>query len=243
MKVGGKRITLLGTKADPLKDRIEIDGKLLNPTGPKIYILLYKPKGTISSASDPEGRPVVTELVKKATKARVYPVGRLDYDAQGVLLLTNDGELTAKLIHPKYAIEKKYLVKVRGVPTEKTLAKLRAGVRLEDGLTAPAKVRFVRATTGNSWIEITVTEGRNHLIKRMCLAAGHPVSKLKRVEFAGLNLRGLKSSEYKVLNDREVVRLKALTEKKIQKGKGAGWAKAAAKKTRKPPPKKQKRRS
>ncbi len=240
MKVGGKVITLLGTKADPLKDRIEVDGKPLNPSGKKFYILLYKPKGVISSSSDPEGRPVVTDLVKKATKARLYPIGRLDFDAEGVLLLTNDGELTTKLIHPKYAIEKKYLVKVRGVPTEKTLAKLRAGVRLEDGLTAPAKVRFVRATKENSWIEIVVTEGRNHLIKRMCLAVRHPVSKLKRVEFAGLDLRGLKSSEFKILNDREVARLKSLTEKKVQKGKGAGWAKAGEKKSKKPSPKKRK---
>lgn len=240
MKVGGRVITQLGTKADPLKDRIEVDGKPLNPSGKKFYILLFKPRGVISSASDPEGRPVVTDLVKKATKARLYPVGRLDLDAEGVLLLTNDGELTTKLIHPKYAIEKKYLVKVRGVPTEKTLAKLRAGVRLEDGLTAPARVRFVRATKENSWIEIVVTEGRNHLIKKMCLAVRHPVSKLKRVEFAGLDLRGLKSAEYKILNDREVERLKSLTEKKVQKGKGAGWAKAAPKKTKKPSPKKRK---
>ncbi|MBE9532437.1 MAG: rRNA pseudouridine synthase, partial [Proteobacteria bacterium] len=190
--VAGKRVTQLGTKADPLKDRIEVDGKPINPLGEKTYVLLYKPRGTISSASDPEGRPVVTDLIKKAIKARLYPVGRLDYDTEGVLLLTNDGELTTKLIHPKYAIEKKYLVKVRGVPAEKTLAKLRAGVRLEDGLTAPARVRFVRSTKENSWIEIVVTEGRNHLIKRMCLAVRHPVSKLKRLEFAGLNLRGLK---------------------------------------------------
>ena len=178
--------------------------------------------------------------MKKATKARLYPVGRLDYDTEGVLLLTNDGELTTKLIHPKYAIEKKYLVKVKGVPSEKTLAKLKGGVRLEDGLTNPARVRFVRATKENSWIEITVNEGRNHLIKRMCLAVRHPVSKLKRIEFAGLNLRGLKSSEFKVLNDREVARLKALTEKKAQKGKKAGWAKAAVKNTKKHPPKRQK---
>ena len=230
-------MTLLGTKADPLKERIEVDGKLLNPWGPKIYILLYKPKGTISSASDPEGRPVVTELVKKATKARVYPVGRLDYDAEGVLLLTNDGELTTKLIHPKYAIEKKYLVKVRGVPTDKTLKKLRAGIRLEDGLTAPARVRFVRATKENSWIEICVTEGRNHLIKRMCTAAGHPVSKLKRLEFAGLNLRGLKISEYKVLNDREVKRLKSQTEKKVEKGRGGRVGKGRPKKEKATPAK------
>ncbi|MBE9531994.1 MAG: hypothetical protein IME98_04235, partial [Proteobacteria bacterium] len=112
--------------------------------------------------------------------------------------------------------------------------------RLEDGLTAPARVRFVRATKENSWIEITVTEGRNHLIKRMCLAVRHPVSKLKRLEFAGLNLRGLKVTEFKVLNDREVTRLKALTEKKTSKGKGAGWAKAAEKKTKKYTPKRKK---
>ena len=145
----------------------------------------------------------------KKVKARVFPVGRLDYDAEGALMLTNDGELTNRLIHPSREVPKRYLVKVRGVPDDKTLQKLRAGVYLEDGRTHPAEVRFVRATQQeNSWIEITVTEGRNRLIKRMCKRVGHPVQKLKRVEFAGLKLTRLKLGEFRRLTDREVERLK-----------------------------------
>ncbi len=233
MKVGGKVVTLLGTKADPLQDRIEVDGKPLHSGGPKKYILLYKPKGVISSVSDPEGRPVVCDLVK--TKTRLYPVGRLDYDAEGVIILTNDGELTTKLIHPKYGIKKKYLVKVKGMPGAQALAKIRNGVRLEDGLSAPASARFVRSTKQkNSWIEITVTEGRNRLIKRMCMAVGHPVAKLKRVEFAGLNLKGLKGGECRELSEKEIAWLYILTEKadgKPVKKSRKGWAEKTKTKT------------
>lgn len=201
-------VTELGTRADPLKDRIEVDGRPISRKGPPIYILLNKPKGYISTAADPKQRPTVTDLLKKI-KARVFPVGRLDFDAEGALLMTNDGELTNRLIHPRHQVSKKYLVKVRGVPVDKTLQKLRAGVYLEDGRTGPAEVRFVRATQQeNSWIEITVTEGRNRLIKRMCKRVGHPVQKLKRTEFAGLKLGRLKLGEFRRLTDREVERLK-----------------------------------
>jgi pseudouridine synthase len=228
VKVGGKVVCLLGTKADPLKDRIEVDGKPLHASGPKKYILLYKPKNVISSVSDPEGRPVVCDLVKKAVKGRLYPVGRLDYDAEGVLILTNDGEITTKLIHPKYGVKKKYLVKVKGIPSAAALSKIRNGISLDDGLTAPARARFVRSTQQkNSWIEITVTEGRNRLIKRMCMAIGHPVAKLKRVEFAGLNLKGLKGAEFRALTEKEIAWLKTLTDKEdgqtIKKSR-KGWA-------------------
>ena len=236
MKVGGKVITLPGTKADPVKDRIEVDGRPLCSTGPKKYILLFKPKGVISSVKDPEGRPVVTDLVKPAIKARLYPVGRLDYDAEGVLILTNDGELTTKLIHPKFKVKKKYLVKVKGVPSAQTLKKIKLGVSLSDGVTAPASARFVRSTTlqKNSWIEITVTEGRNRLIKRICMAIGHPVAKLKRVEFAGLNLKGLNGGEFRELTEKEVAWLKTLTQRddgQPKKKSRKGWAEKTGTKT------------
>lgn len=236
VKVGGKVVTLLGTKADPVRDRIEVDGKPLHANGPKKYILLYKPKSVISSVSDPEGRPVVTDIVKKAVKARLYPVGRLDYDAEGVLILTNDGELTTKLIHPKYEVKKKYLVKVKGIPSAATLSRIRTGVKLEDGLTAPAGARFVRSTKQkNSWIEITVTEGRNRLIKRICMAIGHPVAKLKRVEFAGLNLKGLTGGEFRELSEKEIAWLKKLTDKvdggPVKKSR-KGWAEKTKTKTK-----------
>ncbi|OGP17839.1 MAG: pseudouridine synthase [Deltaproteobacteria bacterium GWC2_55_46] len=207
--VNGKEITELGAKADPLQDRIEVDGKRISVKGPKVYILLYKPKGYISSVSDEHGRPVVTNLVSRL-RLRVYPVGRLDYDAEGVLLLTNDGDLSNRLIHPTFQVPKKYLVKVKDAPAREKLDKLEKGIRLEDGKTLPAKAKFVRATQENSWIELTVFEGRNHLVKRMCMAIGHPVQKLKRVEFAGLRLGTLKPGEFRLLTEDEVAELKGM---------------------------------
>lgn len=209
MSVNRSVITELGAKADPEKDLIQIDGKNISLSkGPPTYIVLNKPKGFISALNDPLGRPLVVDLVK--TKARIFPVGRLDYDAEGVLLLTNDGEFSNRLIHPKFAVPKTYLVKVRDVPTQAQLDKLEKGVYLEDGRTLPARARLVRTTKENSWIELTVTEGRNRLVKRMCMAIGHPVSKLKRVEFAGIKLGNLKPGEYRALTAREVERLKGL---------------------------------
>ncbi len=207
VKVDGKVVTELGTKADVSKNIITVDGRAIRGGGPKVYILLNKPKGYISAVTDPSDRPVVTDLIKKS-KQRIFPVGRLDYDGEGVLILTNDGELSHSLMHPKFSVLKRYLVKVRGVPDAKDFHKLERGVFLEDGRTLPAKARFVRETKENSWIEIIVTEGRNRLIKRMCQAVGHPVSKLKRVEFAGIGLKNLKLGEYRQLTDSEVQKLK-----------------------------------
>ncbi len=198
----------LGAKADPAKDRIEVDGRNISFKGPLVYMLLNKPKGCISAVADPLGRPVVTDLVK--SRERVFPIGRLDYDAEGALILTNDGELTNRLIHPKFKVPKKYLVKVRDVPTDEDLQKLRKGVYLDDGRTLPADAKFVRKTQENSWIELTVTEGRNRLVKRMCMAIGHPVSKLKRMEFAGIKLGALEAGQWRFLTPKEVERLKGL---------------------------------
>ena len=207
--VNGKTITELGAKADPSSDRIEVDGKRISVKGPKVYLLLNKPKGYISSVSDEHNRPVVTQLVSRV-RARVYPVGRLDYDAEGVLLLTNDGDLSNKLIHPTFQVPKTYLVKVKGIPPKEKLEKLEKGVFLEDGRTLPAKAKFVRATEENSWIELTVFEGRNHLVKRMCMAIGHPVQKLKRVDFAGIKVGKLKPGEFRPLTEKELETLKGL---------------------------------
>ncbi len=206
--MNNRTITALGTKVDPERDLVKVDGKPLRLKAPPVYILLNKPKACISAASDPEGRPVVTGLLGKRVKARVFPVGRLDWDAEGALLLTNDGELANRLTHPRYAMPKKYLVKVSDVPDEKDIQRLRDGVTLEDGRTLPAKAHLVRKTAENSWIELTVFEGRNRLVKRMCLAIGHPVAKLKRVEFAGLTLGSLQPGEWRTLTPKEVERLK-----------------------------------
>lgn len=210
VRVNRRVVTELGTKADPSSDTIEVDGKAIPRRSPKVYILLNKPKGFISSLSDPEGRPVVTELLRKS-KARVFPVGRLDYDAEGVLLMTNDGELSNRLIHPGYKVPKKYLVKVRDVPARNALDRLEKGVYLEDGKTMPAKARLVSKTKENSWIELTVFEGRNRLVKRMCMAIGHPVMKLKRVEFAGLKLGSIERGGWRFLTEKEVEGLRGLS--------------------------------
>lgn len=211
VRIDGNVVTKLGTKIDLRTERLEVDRKRVasNVQSPT-YILLYKPKGYISALTDPQRRPVVIDLIKKKFKRRIYPVGRLDYDAEGVLLLTDDGELSYRLTHPKHEVEKTYLVKVRNLPSEVTLNKLRRGVYLEDGKTRPAKVRFVKETKENAWIEITVAEGRNRLIKRMCASVGHPVNKLKRTVFAGLKLTRLKSGEFRFLTDKEVERLQEL---------------------------------
>ncbi|MBI5810502.1 MAG: rRNA pseudouridine synthase, partial [Deltaproteobacteria bacterium] len=211
--VNRQTVVELGTKVDPERDAIKVDGKPITSAGPLVYILLNKPKGYISSLSDPEKRPVVTDLVKRKG-VRVYPVGRLDYDAEGVLLLTNDGELSNRLIHPSFSAPKKYLVKVRGVPDERGIKRLQEGVFLEDGRTVPAKAHLIRRTKENSWIELTVFEGRNRLVKRMCQAIGHPVSKLKRVEFAGIRLGILKPGQYRMLNSKEVEGLRRWGSKK-----------------------------
>ncbi|MEE9591078.1 MAG: pseudouridine synthase [Thermodesulfobacteriota bacterium] len=207
-------VTRLGVKIDPEKESVKIDGIPLPRMVSKIYLLLNKPKGYISAVSGPSGRPLVTDLLKKPGK-RVFPVGRLDYDAEGVLILTNDGELANRLIHPRYNIPKRYHVKVKGIPDGRDIKRLERGIHLEDGKTLPARAKIIKETKENSWIEITVYEGRNRLVKRMCMAIGHPVAKLKRIEFAGIKLGNMKSGSYRVLTPKEMDLLK----KKIEKNR------------------------
>jgi pseudouridine synthase len=223
--VNGQPVTELGARADITVDKIEVDSNVISSRGPRVYFLLNKPTSTISAASDPRGRAVVVDLIK-GVRHRVFPVGRLDYDAEGVLLMTNDGELSNRLTHPRSRIPKKYLVKVRGKPGQEAIKKLASGVYLEDGRTLPARAKFVRATLENSWIELLVTEGRNHLVKRMCLKVGHQVSKIRRTEFAGIKLGSLKPGEFRPLTKTEVAELKELTgmETKPQERRGRAGA-------------------
>ncbi len=212
----------MGVKADPEKDQIEVDGEPLSLKKKRTcYILLYKPRGYISSVKDQFARPTVLTLLGKDVTERVYPVGRLDYDAEGVLLITNDGELAARLTHPRYQVPKTYHVKVKGSPDEKDIRRLSQGVHLREGRTGPAKVKVVGRARENTWLEITVTEGRYRLIKRMCWNIGHPVCRLKRVRFAGLGPGRLKPGEYRHLTPEEVERLKGLVERDERKGKDA----------------------
>src|ERR1051326_2258767 len=196
VSVNGQIVSTLGSKADAERDHIKVDGKALHVSDRKVYLMLHKPKGFVTTVSDPEGRPTVMELVK--SKARVFPVGRLDWNTEGLLLLTNDGDLTAKLTHASMHVPKTYLVKVSGQPTPADIQKLRDGVmiggegdpvqgKLHRVRTAPAKVREVREGD-NPWYEVILIEGRNRQIRRMFEAVNHHVEKIKRVRYGPLEL-------------------------------------------------------
>ena len=182
-------------------DRVEVDGEPI--AAQKLtYVLLNKPPGTVTTASDPQGRPTVVQLVDDVPE-RIVPVGRLDADTTGALLLTNDGALAHRLAHPRYGVDKVYEVDVEGEPNEQALQQLTAGVELDDGLTAPAEVRRLAP----SKIELTLHEGRKHQVKRMCAAVGHPVRRLHRSRYAGLTLEGLEPGRWRELEPSEVERL------------------------------------
>ena len=187
VSVNGEVITDLGFKLDPTGARIEVQGKRINLCAEPVYFIVNKPKGMLSSCSDPEGRPTVLDLVP-GRKERLFPVGRLDLDSQGLMLLTNDGEVAQILTHPRFEVEREYLVKVRGIPSETTLDRVRRGVRLEDGRAWAKHVEIHSKTSCNSWLQVVVTEGRNRMLKRMFQALGHPVSKLKRIRLFYLRL-------------------------------------------------------
>jgi pseudouridine synthase len=218
VSVNGKIVGTLGFKADPSKDRIKVDGKRLAPFEPKVILLLNKPRGYLSTVKDPKGRPTVMDLLKNV-KWRIYPVGRLDFDAEGLLLLTNDGELAHRLSHPRFSIPKTYLVKVSGVPEEKKLIRLRRGVMLEDGEARAVSCSLIREKEKNSWVRVVVTEGRNHLVKRMFSTIGHPVLKLKRIEYGPIQLRDLPFGQCRTLTPEEVGKLKKISSERL-KGDG-----------------------
>lgn len=190
------------------RDIVEVDGRRVERQ-PLVYVLLNKPKGVVTTASDPQGRPTVVELVDH--EVRVVPVGRLDADTSGALLLTNDGQLAHRLAHPRYGVPKVYDVDLVGAPSPDELDALRKGVLLEDGKTAPADVRIIRRGSRLSRIELTLHEGRKHQVKRMCEAIGHPVASLHRRRYAGLRLVGLDPGQWRELTSEEVNTLRTLT--------------------------------
>lgn len=208
VEVNDEKITTLGHKVDPKVDKIKVDGRAINQET-KIYLLMNKPKGVITSVHDPKGRKVVTDFLK-GVKQRVYPVGRLDYDTEGLLLLTNDGEFANLLTHPKHHVSKTYHATVKGVPHGDLLDKLKTGIELEDGMTAPAEVDYhdVNPETNESIISITIYEGRNRQIRRMFEAIKFPLSRLKRVRFAFLSLAGVPRGKFRSLTASEVNELK-----------------------------------
>jgi 23S rRNA pseudouridine2605 synthase len=184
-------------------DRVVVDGKAVAPQQ-LAYVLLHKPAGVVTTAHDPHGRPTVVDLVEH--ESRVVPVGRLDADTTGALLLTNDGELAHRLAHPRYGVEKTYVAEVEGEPSEEALRALREGVELDDGPTAPARARRI----GRSRVELTLHEGRKHQVKRMLETVGHPVRRLHRSGYAGLGVDDLAPASWRGLSPDEVARLRSL---------------------------------
>ncbi len=209
VSVNGKVVETLGTKADPTSDRIAVDGKLLLSRPKLRYILLYKPAGYITSAKDERGRRTVLDLIKEIPE-RVYPVGRLDYNTSGVILLTNDGALTHDLLHPSHEITKTYRALVEGTVTASQIQQLRNGIKLTDGMTAPAQCRIIKNLADQTDLEITIHEGRNRQVRRMCEAIGHAVVHLSRTHFAFLDLSGLRPSQWRELSSQEVKEIKKL---------------------------------
>jgi 23S rRNA pseudouridine2605 synthase len=208
VSVNGQIVKELGSKADPHKDTITLDGTPVKPAEKLYYLLLHKPAGYVTSLKDPQGRQLVTELIKDVD-ARLFPVGRLDYNSEGLLLLTNDGAWANHLMHPRHQVDKEYHVRVRGKVDPQQLKKLSEEMELEDGPAAGATVRIIRNDQQNDWLSITIREGRNRQVRRMCAAVGLSVVRLRRIRYGNLTLGGLKPGQYRLLTAQEAKALVA----------------------------------
>lgn len=217
ISINGQIVKTLGVQIDPKIDRIKFDGKEIKSER-KVYLLLNKPKGYVTTLSDPQGRPTILSLLK-GVRERVYPVGRLDYNSQGLLFLTNDGDLANKLIHPEFRIAKTYLVKLKGKLEADDIMRLRKGIRIEGGKTLPAEVRVVKILPKNTLLKMTITEGKKRQIRQMGEVIKHEVLSLKRIQFGPFHLSNLKQGEYVYLNPNEVkTELKRFNRKKAEGG-------------------------
>lgn len=210
--VNGQVVKELGTKADPEQDHVKVRNRLITRPEPKRYILLNKPREVMTTSSDPEGRPTVIDMLK-GVKERVFAVGRLDYQSEGLLLLTNDGDLANRLMHPKFGCEKTYNVKVKGVPDDAALQKLRKGISLEGKRTRPCQIERMRTTgkrhdPNNSWLEIRLKEGRTQQIRKMFRFIGHPVQRLRRVAISSIEDPKLLYGEWRDLTEEEIAQLR-----------------------------------
>ena len=209
--INGELITELSTTVDETKDIVEVDGLPINQEEKKVYILLNKPEGYITTVKDQFDRPSVLDILKDVEE-RVYPVGRLDYETSGLLILTNDGDLTYKLTHPKHEVEKTYLAMVNGIISPEEKRRFENGLRIEDYTTAKAKLKIVKADEEKNYsvCKITIHEGRNRQVRKMCKAIGHPVRNLRRIQMGRINIRGLEVGEYRNLTEDEVKYLKSV---------------------------------
>lgn len=204
--VNGVVVREQGVQVDPEKDEIKVNGTTITRERP-VYLLINKPLGVICSLDDPQGRPTVAQLVSKIG-IRAFPVGRLDYDSEGLLLMTNDGDFANLITHPRYGIKKRYRVRVKGCVSREALQRLRQGVALEDGLTSPAGVKVLESSSESSLLEMELGEGKKREVRRMCAAVGFPVLHLQRTALSFLSLQGVSSGKFRYLTPDEVVRLK-----------------------------------
>jgi 23S rRNA pseudouridine2605 synthase len=221
VSVNGRIVQELGFKIDQRIDQVLVDGREIRLEEEKVYILLHKPEGYVTTVTDPQGRPTVLDLVKRSPQLReirLFPVGRLDFNTTGLLLLTNDGGLTHALTHPSHQVEKTYTALVKGVPDQEALHALRNGILLEDGLTSPAKVDIFAIKAGHAILRLVIHEGRKRQVRRMCQAIGHPVVALQRIAFGPLNLGRLKQGDYRFLTAEELRLLKSIESQIIKKG-------------------------
>jgi 23S rRNA pseudouridine2605 synthase len=210
VSVNGTVISKLGSQADPAKDSIKVDGKRIKPAAAPLYFAFHKPAGVITTLNDPQRRPDLTQFIEKlGRKQRVFPVGRLDYNSTGLLLLTNDGELTGRLTHPRFGVKKVYRVKLSACPTAEEFALLRKGIRLEDGVTASARARVLEKLKKNAWVEIEIHEGRKREIRRIFETLGYFVEKLIRVRVGPISLGFLRPGEIRPLSQLEITALKS----------------------------------
>ena len=209
--VNGRVVQELGTKVDLKHDNILVDRKPLSSVSEKVYLLLYKPTNYVTTVRDPQGRKTVMDIIKKSS-IRLFPVGRLDYDAEGLIVLTNDGDLAHRLQHPRYGVLKTYQVKVKGHPQESVLNALRTGVQLEEGTTAPAEVDVIRTLPQSSWLKVVLHQGWYRQIKRMCEAVGHAVLKIRRIAYGPLQVGQLTPGAYRHLKRNEIRQLYRLVQ-------------------------------
>lgn len=205
--VNGQIVREMGSQADPEKDHVKVSGKLITTREPLAYVILNKPLGVVTTARDPEGRPTVVSLLS-GVRHRLFPVGRLDFDSEGLLLMTNDGDLAYRMMHPRYGVPKTYQVRVKGVLTDDQIARLERGVVLSDGRTSSCQVKKLRKGDANSWIAVTIREGRKRQVRRMIEGLGNRVLRLRRTNIGPLELGDLESGRFRFLNAREIAALK-----------------------------------
>ncbi|GIW39626.1 MAG: pseudouridine synthase [Candidatus Binatia bacterium] len=213
VRVNGRVVRELGTRVVPGRDRITLDGRLLRPVRSRVYVLLHKPRGVVTTVADPERRPTVLDLLGRFP-ARVFPVGRLDVQSSGLLLLTNDGNLAHSLLHPSFEVEREYAVKIEGTPRPEDLERLCRGVRVDGELLRARRAALRKARDGKSWISLVLTEGRRHEVRRLCRALGYPVLKLRRIRFGPLRLGTLPPGRWRHLSAEEVAALRRLARRR-----------------------------